>query len=171
MIVAMAIEDVNMMFRKDRRMEEREIALTAKRIVNQYWYLKPEDIKKCFNSRRPKQFVLEGDSFMSWIADYDLQRDNACEDDAANRKSIEAKEAATTYTDYLARLERRAADGEESAKRQLADIDYIKTKTQKALSEDERKENEIKFRLFRHRYEQSSKRHIEDDTRGKEEGV
>lgn len=78
-IVSMAIDDVNYLFRKDRRMEEYEVVLTAKTILRRYWYMKPEDIKKCFTGPRPKSFVLEGDSFLSWLADYDLKRDNTCE--------------------------------------------------------------------------------------------
>lgn len=121
----MAINDVNMMFRPDRRMGSEEVALTAKRIVGTYWYLKPEDIKKCFNSPRPKQFVLEGDSFLSWIADYDLRRDNACEDEAYNGKKQAQTLNAVTYEEYrnslpeekrkeLERLERKFDNKPES---------------------------------------------------------
>lgn len=78
-IISMAIDDVNYLFRKDRRMDEYEVVLTAKTILRRYWYLKPEDIKKCFTGPRPKSFVLEGDSFLAWLAEYDLKRDNACE--------------------------------------------------------------------------------------------
>lgn len=104
MVVSLAINEVNMMFRANRRMTAEEVALTAKRIVNTYWYLKPEDIKKCFNSPRPKQFVLEGDSFLSWVAEYDLRRDNACEDDAHNGKALANTEGAVTYEEYKKNL-------------------------------------------------------------------
>lgn len=100
MIVSYAINEVNMMFRADRRMTADEVALTAKRIVNTYWYFKPEDIKKCFNSARPKQFVLEGDSFLSWAAEYDLRRDNACEDVAYNGKVAAERTDTVTYEQY-----------------------------------------------------------------------
>lgn len=104
MIVSMAIEDVNLMFRKDRRMSEREIVLTAKNIIRRYWYLKPEDIKKCFNGPRPKSFVLEGDSFLSWLAEYDLQRDNVCEDVAYNGKKEAQNRNTLSYDQYKKKL-------------------------------------------------------------------
>ncbi len=79
LVICMAINEVNSLFRQDRRMDKTDVINTARAILRKYWYLKPEDIKKCFCGPRPKSFVLEGDSFLSWLADYDLKRDNACE--------------------------------------------------------------------------------------------
>lgn len=121
-IVAMAIEDVNRLFRADRRMQPQDIAFTAKIILRRFWYLKPEDIKKCFNGHRPKQFVLEGDSFLSWLAEYDLERDNVCEDMAVNGNQTNRDPGAITHAAYLAMLESRANDGDGEASRMLSDI-------------------------------------------------
>lgn len=152
MIVAMAIEEVNMLFRRDRRMDPEEIAFTARRIVSQYWYLKPEDIKKCFNGRRPKQFVLEGDSFMSWIGEYDLQRDRACEDSEVSAKTELEKDedgkTAGAISDKVYReiLKARAEAGDEDARetlRRYAKIDRQRTPAQQ--EEFDRKVREIKL--------------------------
>lgn len=148
MIVSIAIENVNRLFRADRRMDPDDIAFLAGRIVTQYWYLKPEDIKKCFEGRRPKQFVLEGDSFLSWLAEYDLQRDRACEDTAANRKAEEERSSAGAISDKVYReiLKARAESGDDEARQTLAryaKIDRMRTPEQQA--EFDRRLNEIKL--------------------------
>lgn len=79
LVISMAINEVNSLFREDRRMNKMDVIATARAILRRYWYFKPEDIKKCFTGPRPKSFVLEGDSFLSWLAEYDLKRDNTCE--------------------------------------------------------------------------------------------
>lgn len=99
-IISMAIDNVNYLFRKDRRMDEYEVVITAKAILRRYWYLKPEDIKKCFNSSRPKSFVLEGDSFLSWLAEYDLKRDNACEDIKEEQEDFMYSEDAVSFEEW-----------------------------------------------------------------------
>lgn len=148
MIVSIAIENVNRLFRADRRMHPDDIAFVARRIVIQYWYLKPDDIKKCFEGRRPKQFVLEGDSFLSWLAEYDLQRDRACEDTAASQKSEEEKSGSGAISDKVYRqiLKARAEAGDEEAKQTLAryaKIDRRRTPEEQAVFD--RKLNEIKL--------------------------
>lgn len=149
MIVSIAIESVNRLFRADRRMDPEDIVIVADRIVRQYWYLKPDDIKKCFEGRRPKQFVLEGDSFLSWLAEYDLQRDRACEDTAANQKAEEEKSGSGPISDKVYRqiLKARAESGDEEAKATLAR--YAKIDRRRTPEEQEafdRKLNEIKLR-------------------------
>lgn len=148
MVVAMAIEDVNRLFRVDRRMEPQDIVATAKAILKRFWYLKPEDIKKCFNGRRPKQFVLEGDSFLSWLAEYDLQRDNACEDMAANGNHADRDPGAITHAAYLAMLETRANGGDEESRRILDDY----RKRIKVPTAEESRRKEIEFQKYRYKY-------------------
>lgn len=147
MIVALAIEDVNRMFRQERRMPPEDIAATARRIVNVYWYLKPEDIKKCFNGRRPKQFVLEGDSFLSWLGEYDLSRDNACEDTAMSaRKIVDAQSGAISDKAYREILKHRAEQGDKTAQETL--MRYAKIDRQRTPQQQDafnRKLHEIKL--------------------------
>lgn len=147
MIVAMAIEDVNRMFRQDRRMSPEDIAVVARRIVRNYWYYKPEDIKKCFNGRRPKSFVLEGDSFLTWLGEYDLNRDNACEDAAKSAVAMENKQAGVISDKaYREILKRRAMQGDEQAQEILAryaKIDRHRTPEQQETFD--RKVREIKL--------------------------
>lgn len=147
-IVAIAIESVNRLFRADRRMDPEDIVIVADRVVRQYWYLKPDDIKKCFEGRRPKQFVLEGDSFLSWLAEYDLQRDRACEDDAANQKAEEEKGGSSPISDKVYRqiLKARAESGDEEAKATLARYAKIdRARTPEEQEAFDRRLNEIKL--------------------------
>lgn len=151
MIVAMAIEDVNRLFRADRRMDAQDIVFTAKVILRRFWYLKPEDIKKCFNGRRPKLFVLEGDSFISWLAEYDLQRDNACEDMACNGNRYDPNPGAITHKAYMAMLESRANDGDEEARRTLADM-----RRRAAIpTAEERRKKDLGFFAFNEQYKKT----------------
>lgn len=147
MIVAMAIEDVNRMFRQDRRMPPEDIAVVARKIVRNYWYYKPEDIKKCFNGRRPKSFVLEGESFLAWLGEYDLSRDNACEDAAQSAVAMENKHAGVISDKaYREILKRRAGQGDEQAQEILAryaKIDRLRTPEQREAFD--RKVREIKL--------------------------
>lgn len=144
----MAIEDVNRIFRPDRRMAECDIVTTAKVILRRFWYLKLEDIKKCFSGRRPKQFVLEGDSFISWLGEYDLQRDNACEDMAVSGIPDDRNPGAITHKAYMALLESRANRGDDEAKEILAGI----CRRTKGMSKEELRRKESEFRKYRKEY-------------------
>ena len=73
---------------------------TARAILRRYWYLKPEDIKKCFTGPRPKSFVLEGDSFLSWLSEYDLKRDNACESVGIEPEEVASSENAVSFEEW-----------------------------------------------------------------------
>lgn len=148
MIISMAINNVNYLFRKDRRMDEREIVVTAQAILRRYWYLKPEDIKKCFNGPRPKSFVLEGDSFLSWLAEYDLNRDNVCEDSALNGNKRDDTLDAISHTAYMAMLEARANDGDKEAERILSEYKH----RSQIPTEEERNRKEQEFRKYRFNY-------------------
>lgn len=150
MIISMAIEDVNLLYRKDRRMEEREIVLVAKRILKQFWYFKPEDLKKCFYSRRPKQFVLEGDSFLSWLSEYDLSRDNACEDDAMNGRAMEKDPDAISLSVYMEMLRAKAESGDEESQTKLKAIE-ARMSIKPSPTQEELRQKEIEFKLFKHR--------------------
>ncbi|MDE6512476.1 MAG: hypothetical protein K2L00_10370, partial [Muribaculaceae bacterium] len=99
-VISMAINEVNSLFRQDRRMDKLDVIATARAILRRYWYLKPEDIKKCFTGPRPKSFVLEGDSFLSWLAEYDLKRDNACESAGIEPKEAAPSENAVSFEEW-----------------------------------------------------------------------
>lgn len=152
MIISLAINDVNYLFRKDRRMDEYEIVLTSKAILRRYWYLKPEDIKKCFNGPRPKSFVLEGDSFLSWLAEYDLKRDNACEDVASNGKEADSIPDAISHAAYMAMLEARSNDGDKEASELIAEY----RKRMRIPTKEEQHKKELEF--FKYKQEYAKKR-------------
>lgn len=158
MIISMAIEDVNLLYRKDRRMEEREIVLVAKRILKQFWYFKPEDLKKCFYSRRPKQFVLEGDSFLSWLSEYDLSRDNACEDDAMNGRAMEKDPDAISLSVYMEMLRAKAESGDEESQTKLKAIE-ARMSIKPSPTQEELRQKEIEFKLFKHRQSLQNNNH------------
>ena len=139
-VISMAIDDVNYLFRKDRRMDERDIVVTARAILRRYWYLKPEDIKKCFNGPRPKQFVLEGDSFLSWLAEYDLKRDNACESMKSDPEEVSASEGAVTFEEWC---KTRPKEGNFLA--------YGRT-GRPPLTKEEKEKKEADFQRFRRDY-------------------
>lgn len=151
MIISMAINDVNCFFRKDRRMDEYEVVIAAKAILRRYWYLKPEDIKKCFNGPRPKSFVLEGDSFLSWLAEYDLNRDNACEDAAYNGRNLERQPDAISHAAYMAMLEARANDGDREA------VDILAEYRKRTLipSEEEQRIKDLEFFKYYQEYQKN----------------
>lgn len=151
-VVSMAIEDVNRMFRRDRRMEDCDIVFTAKAILRRYWYLKPEDIKKCFNGRRPKQFVLEGDSFLSWLGEYDLERDNACEEAAMADKAGAEAQGGVSYDDWLAALKAEAASGNEKAAESLEAHNRLLADLRHSPTEEQLRKKEMDFRIFKHNY-------------------
>lgn len=139
-VISMAIDDVNYLFRKDRRMDERDIVVTARAILRRYWYLKPEDIKKCFTGPRPKSFVLEGDSFLSWLAEYDLKRDNACESMKSDPEEVSASEGAVTFEEWC---KTRPKEGNFLA--------YGRT-GRPPLTKEEKEKKEADFQRFRRDY-------------------
>lgn len=148
MVISIAIEKVNAMFRQDRRIPPEDVVVIAREILRHYWYLKPEDIKKCLEGRRPKSFVLEGDSFLSMLADYDLQRDRACEDVAVNGNSSGPDAGAIAFETYMAMLESRANDGDEDAQRSLAEF----RKRAAVKSEAGKHKEKLDFHKFKLQY-------------------
>lgn len=148
MVISIAIEKVNAMFRQDRRIPPEDVVVIAREILRHYWYLKPEDIKKCLEGRRPKSFVLEGDSFLSMLADYDLQRDRACEDVAVNGNSSGSDAGAIAFETYMAMLESRANDGDEDAQRSLAEF----KKRAAVKSDSEKRKEKLDFHKFKMEY-------------------
>lgn len=139
-IISMAIDEVNYLFRKDRRMDPYDIVVTARAILKRYWYLKPEDIKKCFTGPRPKSFVLEGDSFLSWLAEYDLRRDNVCESTREDPEGFTPSQNAISFEQWCAS---RPKEGNYLA--------YGRT-GRPPLTKEEKERKEADFRKFRKQY-------------------
>lgn len=139
-VICTAINEVNSLFRPDRRMDKLDVIATARAILRRYWYLKPEDIKKCFTGPRPKQFVLEGDSFLSWLADYDLKRDNACESMKSDPEEVSVSEGAVTFEEWC---KTRPKEGNFLA--------YGRT-GRPLLTKEEKEKKEADFQRFRRDY-------------------
>lgn len=132
-VVALALSELVLFFNVGKNMNAAQIALTTDLILDRYWYFKVEELKACFRNAMVSAKVydrIDGNLIMGWLADYDLERDNLCEQINIDEKNAyenmqpqprEDGSQPFTLQDYFETLEKKAAEGDEEAKQQLKD--------------------------------------------------
>lgn len=151
MVLSLAITEISDLVNVGKQMSETQIAKTAKQILKRFWYLKVEDIKKCFHEKitNEKLFTLDGQTIIRWLGEYDLKRDNVCEDIATNEgKKQDSSTGTISHSVYLAMLEAKANAGDESAKKTLAECQ----KRAKSLTPDDIRKRETEYWLYKYKY-------------------
>lgn len=130
-----------------------QIGEIANDVIEDYGYLKPEEVKYVLKQavRQNKIYGrLDYSVVISWFKDYDAMRTEHCidisnqeETQAANRIAEDSE--AASFEDYLLRLRFRAANGDETAKNLLADIENPSEPKMKLLTAEEKHQKELDF--------------------------
>lgn len=160
MAISIAIEEVANLVNVGKEMSPRQVATTAKMILKRFWYFKMEDIKSCFYSRitEEKIYTLDPSTLLRWLGEYDLRRDNTCEDLAEREKREDSAKQATTYNAWVDALKQRAQSGDKEAQETLDSHLDFKARLSRCKSLSEEREKEIQFRIFKCKYEQNKKK-------------
>lgn len=130
-LLYIAICEVCDFFNVGKTMNDVQVALTVDLIMEQYWYLKIEEIKYCFRRAMAREKVydrLDGNIILGWLAAYDAERteqaiyisENA--DTRAQSAIAPPDPEAVGFSEYLSRLEARAASGDKDAADRLKAI-------------------------------------------------
>lgn len=136
----------------ERNLTEVQIGEIANDVIEEYGYLKPEEVKYIL-----KQSVRENKIFgrldyavvMKWFEEYDKKRTEHCIDISNQEETQRANQAtanpeAVSFDEFVAWLRQKAEDGDEDAKDQLADIDKL-WRQPKILTPEEKHQKDLEF--------------------------
>lgn len=137
-LISLAICEVCEFYNVKQSMNDMQIAMTADVILERFWYLKLEEIKKCFRDAIVNEKVyerLDGSVFLGWLAKYDTERTNIAADISENEDKAQTNNDATlligdgqprgTYSEYKQRVLQRVEQGDEKAKEELEQINIF----------------------------------------------
>lgn len=140
----------------ERNLDEPQIAEIAEDIINEYGYLKAEEIKYIFKQSMRKNKIfgrLDYNVVMGWIDEYDNHRTDLCIDlteqqDSETDSRVSISEGAVSFEEYKAALTCRAEEGEGKAAELLSEINNPKESTMKLLTAEEKHQKELDFKQF-----------------------
>lgn len=122
-------------------MSDVQIAVTADLIIEEYPYLKTDDLKLCFKNAKKLRYGevynrIDGSVVMRWLMEYNKERCMQADEQSYNehKHHLSEQNAETDgifYADYRRELERRACLGDAQAIKSLELSDSI----QKLLAE------------------------------------
>ena len=113
-------------------MNAAQIALTTDLIIEEFWYLTVEEIKHCLRKAMKTAKIydrLDGNLILSWIREYDYERDEIMEQLNIEEKNRHENAPPTpsedgiSYEEYVAGVKTRVESGDEEAKDLLKAIE------------------------------------------------
>lgn len=121
-ILVLAVTEVCNFFNVGKTMNATQVAITVDLIIENYFYLKLEDIKLCFHRAMRSHEAydrLDGNVILSWIKMYDADRDEYCSLQNSNEnkhyKSNDRAPIGCGYDEYWDNQKRLAESGDEEA--------------------------------------------------------
>lgn len=174
MALSLMIKDVNDFFNIKGRMNDRQIALTARLILDNpaYYDLTIGNIKACFEERMTNEKIydrLDGNIIIGWLRDFKSRMADHCALENEGRDRMRQREEQSggaggiTMQTYMAMLRARADSGDKEAERTLSEME----RRLKGARPEEARQKEIDFRIFKARYlkekYERDSRHTPDD--------
>ena len=161
-LISLAICEVCEFYNVKQSMSDVQIAMTADLILERFWYLKLEEVKKCFRDAIVNEKVyerLDGSVFLGWLAKYDTERTNIAVDISENEDKAQANNDATlligdgqprgTYSQYKQRVLQRIEQGDEKAKEELEQIEIFENRMARSgKHRDDRGFKEYFYRVY-----------------------
>lgn len=144
----------------ERNLTDEQIGEIANDTINEYGYLKVEEIKYIFKKAVKKEKVfgrLDYNVVMGWIDEYDRQRTDLCIDisnqrDSEEESRVTATDDAISFEGYRKGLSERAKNGDEAAVELLADMGNQNASTMKLMTAEERHQKELDFKSYYYQY-------------------
>lgn len=130
-LLSLAICEVCDFFNVGKNMNDTQVAITVDFIIEEYWYMRLEEIKYCFRQAMRTERVydrMDGNIILGWLAEYAAARaEESCR--LSREKEIEAQsdealdDSRITLAEYKELLSARADKGDEKAQKRLSDIE------------------------------------------------
>lgn len=142
-IVVIAINEVVQFFNVGKTMNKEQVASTADLIISKYFYLNLEELKFCFREAMCSGKVfdrLDGNIILGWLREYDAKRDEYVTLQSINEANAHKSESSATgmfYGEYIARLQKKADEGDEEARSRLEMHKETSARLQKPNKEEE----------------------------------
>lgn len=144
-LLSIAICEVCDFFNISKNMNNAQIAITVDLIIENFWYLKLEEVKYCFHRAMMRERIydrLDGNIIIGWLRDYDAERTEEAMRMSDQRASQELNEpkngpGAVSFKEYMAILKEQAQTDKEAAKRleDITEISSDKTPTQEKVKQ------------------------------------
>jgi hypothetical protein len=118
-------------FSKDA-MPNAQIVMIVNDIIEKYYYFRLEDVALCFKKGRVdanyRKFYgrLDGSVFLEWFAKYDKERESVLQSHPSNNQTIPLISQGIPWEQYKEDLERRIAEGDEEAKKNLEAMESVR---------------------------------------------
>lgn len=133
--VVYLLADALEFFNATNTMNDIQVAMTVDLIIEEYPYMKTDDLKLCFKNAMKMKYGelynrIDGSVIMGWLKEYNKERCAFADNQSWNiYKSHLAEEAKPTdgmlYVEYRKELENRAKEGDEEAMRLLSLSDDV----------------------------------------------
>lgn len=140
----------------ERNLTETQIGEIAADIIEEYGYMKMEELKYVLKQGARKEKIygrLDYNVVMGWFADYAAERAVCCEDISSQRETQELNQAkpaegAVTWGEYVNRLWELAAYADPDAVERLSEIADAAPGRARLLSSAERHQKEVDFKRY-----------------------
>lgn len=123
--VVYLLADALEFFNATETMSDTQAAMTVDLIIEEYPYMKTDDLKLCFKNAMKMKYGriynrIDGQIIMSWLREYNKERCSVADNQSWNEsKHHRAEESKPTngmfYDDYIKEMQERADNGDESA--------------------------------------------------------
>lgn len=112
-IMVLIISDVCLFYNTGQNMSQSQIAELSDFIIEDYYYLKIDDFKLCFNNGKKgvygDVYRVDGGVLLSWIERYRKERNRAAEEDNFNKHQSTKSESRSVneFTDVYNRMKNK----------------------------------------------------------------
>ena len=136
------LSEVTEFFNIPEKMSQKQIGLTVDLILEDYYFLKPDDLRLCFRNAMKGYYGrvynrIDGQVILSWLKQYSDDRlavaEQHSQSDAGKLKEKEQSPGGMFREDYIDRLREQAALGNEGAKAALEAADSLGNLLEKAV--------------------------------------
>ena len=120
-VISYLISDALEFFNVSETMTDRQIAMTVDLIIEEYPYLKTDDLKLCFKNAMKMKYGqiynrIDGQIIMGWIKAYNSERCMAAQVTSENEsKTRKEDENSVSYMQYFDMIREKAANGDKEA--------------------------------------------------------
>lgn len=150
--VVYLIADALEFFNATDTMSDIQVAMTVDLIIEEYPYMKTDDLKLCFKNAMKMKYGkiynrIDGQIIMGWLKEYNKERCAVADNQSWNEHKAHLAEeqkpvSGMFYEEYRSELERRASSGDEAAIRALQMSDGVANELFRRKTERQKKQLE-----------------------------
>lgn len=158
-LLTLAVCEVCDFFNVGKNMTDTQVAMTVDFIIQEFSYMKLEEIKACFHKAMLREKLydrLDGGIILGWLREYDATRDEVLERiNIEEKKQLEMStakpcEGAMSFDDYVSYLREKSARGDKDAEAKLTIA--LENKSKRRTVDDRKRKDEEFKRYYREVY-------------------